>query len=224
MTTSEKLNLLKEHKAEYRATSRPVMVEVSEGSYLRVSGRGAPGSELFERRVEALYGMAYTLKFISKSGGRDYAVSKLEGLYGIDGQTVAELSDLDKAEWNWRLLIRVPDFLTTAQLEEARHTLRKKGKEGDFDAVCLDLVHEEACVQMLHVGPYDQEEETLAAMQGFAEAKGLAPYRWHHEIYLSDPRRIPPERLRTILRRPVRSVATEAERIASERVGVAGSV
>ena len=203
MPSSEKLDLLKLHKAEYRASSRPVILEVEEGSYIRVSGRGAPGSPLFEQQVEALYGMAYTLKFNSKFAGRDYGVSKLEALYGVDGQSVDEIADLDKSQWNWRLMIRVPDFTTATHLDEARTTLREKGKTGNFEAVHLDSVHEGTCVQMLHVGPYEQEAATLEAMFDFSRAQDMAPHRWHHEIYLSDPRRVPAERLRTILRRPV---------------------
>ncbi|MEM9552828.1 MAG: GyrI-like domain-containing protein [Acidobacteriota bacterium] len=203
MSSSEKLDLLKLHRAEYRATSRPVLVEVENGSFIRVRGHGAPGSELFQQRVEALYAVAYTLKFNSKFAGRDYGVSKLEGLFGVDGQSIDEIAEIDPSEWNWRLVIRVPEFTTQEHLEQARATLRDKGKTGDFDAVSLESFHEGTCVQMLHVGPYDREAATLEEMRNFARTRDLTPHLWHHEIYLSDPRRVPPERLRTILRLPL---------------------
>ena len=210
MPSNEKLDLLKLHKAEYKASARPVILDVGEGLYLRISGCGAPGSQPFEKQVEALYGMAYTLKFNSKFAGRDYGVSKLEALFGVDGQSVDEFATLDKAQWKWRLLIRVPEFTTTEHLDEARTTLRKKGKEGNFDAVVLDSMHEGTCVQMLHVGSYEQEAETLKTMRDFAQTQGMVLHRWHHEIYLSDPRRVPEERLKTLLRHPLKTLAPRA--------------
>ena len=146
--------------------------------------------------------MAYTLKFASKFAGRDFVVCKLEGLYFADGDT--PLEDLPKAEWKWTLMMRVPDFIGDADLDAARKQLREKGKEGDFDAVRLETIDEGSCVQMLHVGPYENEHETLAAMATFMADEGLVPNGHHHEIYLSDPRRVPAEKLRTILRHPVR--------------------
>lgn len=92
---------------------------------------------------------------------------------------------------------------TDERLEEARATLAEKGKEGDFDRVRLETLDEELCVQMLDVGPYDAEQETVDRMMVFARDRGLESHLWHHEVYLSDPRRVPPERLRTILRQPV---------------------
>ncbi len=206
MATSqgEKVNLLKQHKDQYAAPKEPTLVEMGEASYLVVRGSGEPGSELFQNRIGALYAVAYTVKFNSKFAGRDFVVGKLEGLYGVDGQTVEDVSDLPPADWNWRLMIRVPAFISRKRLAEARQTLRDKGKEGDFDAVSLDTYREGRCVQMLHVGPYEDESETIDRMYRFARDQRVKPHMWHHEIYLSDPRRVPPERLRTILRHPVR--------------------
>ncbi len=200
---AEKLDLFKLHKAEYSARRKPTLVEIGPGSYLTVRGRGAPGSELFSQRAEVLYAMAYTLKFESKFAGRDYTVSKLEGLYGVDGQSMNDLTSMPMSDWNWRLMIRQPDFIVDDNLAAARETLRAKGKEGDFEAATLETLEEGTCVQMLHVGPYEEESRTVEAMTTFAAGEGLTPNLWHHEIYLSDPRRVPPERLRTILRLPV---------------------
>ncbi len=198
----EKLNLFKELKHEYVQPKKPTLIEVGPAFYLAVDGRGGPGGEVFQERIGALYAMAYTLKFQAKDAGRDYVVGKLEALYGID-QPFAELEAIDKDEWSWRMLMRVPDFTTEADLDAARAALREKEKPGDFDAVRLERVEEKTCVQCLHVGPYENESETIALMDAFCGENGLIPRLWHHEIYQSDPRRIPPERLKTILRRPV---------------------
>ena len=206
--SADKLNLVKLHKHEYRATAKPVLVDVSDGLYLVVRGRGGPGSPLFQERVEALYAMAYGVKFHNKQAGRDFVVGKLEALYGVDGQSLDDLATLDKADWHWRLLIRVPEFVAPEHLDATRQTLRAKGKTGDYDVVQLEAISEGPCAQVLHVGPYENEAETLAMLQSFVAEQGRIAHRWHHEIYLNDPRRVPAERLRTILRHPVTELAS----------------
>jgi hypothetical protein len=201
---ADKLDLYKMHRAEYAAPKKPTLVETKPAEYMVVEGQGAPGGEIFQAKIEALYGMAYTAKFQSKFAGRDYTVCKLEGIYGIGGQKATDFQKLPPEQWKWRLLIRVPDFISDEQLDEARKTLRERGKEGDFDDVHLETIDEGLCVQMLHVGPYEEEQRTVDAMKAFADEQGWKPHMWHHEIYLSDPRRVPQERLKTILRHPVR--------------------
>jgi hypothetical protein len=202
--TADKIDLFKLHKDEYAASSKPALIRIGKAHYLVARGRGAPGGETFQSRLQALYGTAYTLKFASKFAGHDFVVGKLEGLYGVDGQAPDDLERLPHEQWNWRMMIRVPDGIQARQLADARRTLRDKGKAGDFDAVTLEAVEEGLCVQMMHVGPYEEEARTVAAMRELARAHDLAPHRWHHEIYLGDPRRVPPAKLRTILRQPVR--------------------
>jgi hypothetical protein len=204
VSNTDKIDLYKLHKAEYAAPKKPKLIETKRAKYMAVEGRGAPGDATFQRKIEALYGMAYTAKFQSKFAGRDYTVCKLEGMYGIGGQTAADFEKLPPGQWKWKLLIRVPDFIKDEQLDEARKTLRERGKEGDFHDVHLEEIDEGPCVQMLHVGPYEDEKRTIEAMKAFADEEGCRPHMWHHEIYLSDPRRVPPERLKTILRQPVR--------------------
>ena len=203
MSTAEKIDLFKLHKAEYVAPKNPKLIETEPAQFMVVSGTGGPGSDVFQDRVEALYGMAYTTKFISKFAGKDFTVCKLEGLYGIDGQSFENLSKISKDKWNWKLMIRMPSFVDDEFLDKARSTLRDKGKEGSFDEVSLEKIDEGRCVQMLHLGPYEEEDQTLAVMRDFVGEQELKAHRWHHEIYLSDPRRVPPEKLRTILRQPV---------------------
>ena len=202
--TAEKIDLFKQHKDEYIKPKSPKLVDVGPVPYLVVRGSGAPGSKSFEIAIAALYGMAYTLKFQSKFAGRDYVVGKLEALYGVDGQTTADLGRLDTSNWNWRMMIRLPEFVTEEHLATARETLREKGKDGDFETVVRETIEEGQCVQMLHIGPYENEPQTVGEMLSFADEQGLSPHLWHHDIYLSDPRRAAPEKLRTIVRIPVK--------------------
>jgi hypothetical protein len=136
------------------------------------------------------------------AGGQDYKVCQLEGLWWADGSS-ADFTAVPRDQWRWKLLIRVPDFIGQADLDQAKAALRDKGKPPAFESVRLETIEEGPCVQMLHVGPYAEEPATLALMRQFAAAGGLEFRGPHHEIYLSDPRRVPPERLRTILRMPV---------------------
>jgi hypothetical protein len=190
-----RLDLYAEHKAEYATPKTPFLLDVGPSTYLSIEGSGKPGGEEFERKIAALYSVAFTIKMASKSEGRDYAVCKLEGLW----------EGLGEGHWHWRLLIRIPEFIGEEELKTARAELLAKGKPRDVQLVTLERLHEGRCVQMLHVGPYDAEDRTIASMKRFVDEHGLRPHGAHHEIYLSDPRRVAPVRLRTILRQPVRS-------------------
>ena len=198
-----KLDLCKVHAAEYVAPKRPELVKTRPAKYLTIAGRGKPGDELFQSQIGSLYGAAYTLKMASKAAGQDYKVATLEGLYWGD-DPAACLLDQPLGAMNWKLLIRTPDFIAQKQLKEAVAALGKKGKAPQASDVKLEKLSEGLCVQMLHVGPYAAEKRTVDAMAAFAQESGLVPAGPHHEIYLSDPRRVPEERLKTILRMPVR--------------------
>ena len=202
MATLKKIDLYKEHKAEYAARQRPALINVGSAQYLAVAGQGAPGGDAFGAAIGALYAAAFTIKMTRKFAGlQDYAVCKLEGRYFFKpGQLPA---DVPKERWKWQLMIRTPEAVKSKDLRQALATLEKRGKGAGVKDVSLETVTEGRCVQMLHVGPYEREEETIAAMKAFAEERGLAMVGPHHEIYLSDPRRVPPERLKTILREPV---------------------
>jgi hypothetical protein len=195
-----KLDLYKLHAAEYVAPRQPALVQTRPARHLAVGGEGAPGGEVFQSRIGALYAVAFTVKMTRKFAGlQDYTVGRLEARYFMpDRKPLPPMS-----AWRWQLLIRTPDFIAPADLEKAVAALHKRGKEGDAALVALETIDEGACVQMLHVGPYGREEETLAIMRRFADGKGLRFAGPHHEIYLSDPRRVAPEKLKTILRLPV---------------------
>jgi hypothetical protein len=203
MPTASKLDLYKKHRTEYIAPKKPALVKTKPAQYITISGSGAPGSADFQNKIGALYGVAYTMKMMKKSAGKDYKVCHLEGLYWGSGKEENVLS-IDPKELKWTLIMRVPDFLKEKDLQRAIAQVHAKGKTGDFDAVKFERIDEGTCVQMLHIGPYNQEGGTITQMIAYAKEKGLSCHGKHHEIYLSDPRRVPPERLRTILRYPVR--------------------
>lgn len=204
MANKDKVDLFKEHRDEYSTSKKPVLVDVKEATYLVIEGRGEPGGEEFQLKIGALYAAAYTLKMRRKFAGKqDYVVGKLEGQWWGEGGE-SELSDIPMDGWCWQLMIRTPDFVGRDELEEAVSVLLEKSKEQEVREVALRTMTEGRCVQMLHVGPYENEGETVALMKRFASENGLEPHGRHHEIYLSDPRRVPPERLKTILRMPVK--------------------
>lgn len=147
--------------------------------------------------------MAFTIKIASKFAGRDYGVCKLEGLWWVDSGEL--FMTQPKETWSWRLLIRTPDFIGKRELEAARKQLAARGKHPRFHDVELITLSEKQCVQVLHKGYYDSEPETVARMEAFAAQRGYRFDGLHHEIYLSDPRRVAPDKLRTILRIPVRA-------------------
>ena len=202
MAAAPKLDLYKKHKDEYLTARKPTLLNVNPASYLTITGQGEPGGDVFQAKLAALYAVAFTIKMTRKTAGRDYAVCKLEGLWWGTRKT-GDFTRLPQSQWNFKLLIRTPDFITQRDLGQAVATLKKKGKGPEVAEVKLETIDEGRCVQMLHVGPYDAERPTIDQMLAFARAQGLKPAGPHHEIYLSDPRRVPPERLRTILRHPV---------------------
>jgi len=166
----------------------------------RIKRPSRPGDETFAAQIGALYAVAFTVKMKRKFAGlQDYAIGKLEAQWLDDPATFAKRN----IPWRWRLLMRSPDFLTPADLAAAVAALLDKGKPATVKEVALAPLDEGSCVQMLHVGPYDREPESIALMQAFAAGKSLVFAGSHHEIYLSDPRRVPLERLKTILRVPV---------------------
>ncbi len=200
---TEKVDLFKKHRAEYVAPSTPQLITVGPARYLAVTGRGRPGGEEFQAKLGALFGVAFTIKMTRKLAGKgDYVVGKLEGQYWPD-PGVPDPFDPPLDEMNWRLMIRTPDVVGASDVKDAVARLTAKGKGDWADEVAVYDVTQGVCVQMLHVGPYDREIESIKRMLAFAEPQGYTYGGPHHETYLSDPRRVPPERLRTILRLPL---------------------
>ena len=204
MTAPKKLDLYKTFAADYAAPRTPALVEPHPAQYLAVEGRGEPGGSVFTSRLSLLYNMAFTIKMARKAAGTDYAVCKLEGLWWGKRKTGTNFLNEPRSQWKWQLLIRTPDSIKAVDRSAALEQLRARGKDAAIADVRLIRLDEGPSVQVLHVGPYESEPESVERMLEFARSQGLSPHGLHHEIYLSDPRRVPAARLKTILRMPVR--------------------
>lgn len=196
-----KVDLYKEFKSEYVTPKQPVFVVVTPARYLSITGRSAPGGERFRSHISALYSVAFTLKMAEKFAGHNYKVCHLEGQWWAEDG--ADFHSHQPKEWQRRLLIRVPEFITQTEVDAAIKVVIEKGKSALANEVKLDELTEGRCVQMLHVGPYAEEKASIERMHALAEGEGVHLRGPHHEIYLSDPNRVPAQKLRTILRYPV---------------------
>lgn len=195
----------------YRASrGRFRTVDVPELRYLMIDGHGDPNtSAAFTDAIEALYPLTYRLKYASKRKlGRDYVVMPLEGLWWA-GDMAAFTTAREKSRWDWTLMIMVPDWIDQDMFAAAVAQMADKDRPRRIDEVRLESLTEGRCVQTLHIGSFDDEAETLARMHHeFIPDHGLRMLGKHHEIYLSDFRRTPPEKRRTILRQPVGAAPT----------------
>jgi hypothetical protein len=200
------LNLKKQYKHLCLPPAGKIMlVDVPELQFLMIDGAIEPGQEPgtspgFEQTIGALYGAAYTLKFMLKKRAQDpvdYPVMALEGLWGIaSGEFNYDVKD----NWTYTLMILTPDVVTPADFRAAVDQLNAKKPSPANAELRLECFREGLCVQALHLGPYATEPETLDRMRGFAEREGYALRHGHHEIYMGDPRRADPEKLKTVLR------------------------
>jgi hypothetical protein len=180
----------------YRARAGEFRIlELPPTQYLVVDGHGDPNTAPYRDAIEQLYPVAYRLKFASKAAGRDYVVPPLEALWSAPDMS-AFTTARDKSAWDWTLLMMVPDWITADDFRAAEPS-------ADIGFATLE---EGRCVQTLHLGPFDDEGPTLAQMHDeFIPEQGFRMSGRHHEIYLSDLRRVEPSKLRTILRQPVAS-------------------
>jgi hypothetical protein len=214
--THTTIDLHKQYKHEYVTPKQPVIVKPGPAKYLIAEFRGEAGGEAFQTAMGALYAAAYTIKFACKAAGKDFKVSAPEAQVWVDDKYRC-FQDSPRNEWNWHLLIRVPTFVTARDLAKA---VAAKGDEAPAMAgLRIETLKEGSSVQMLHGGPYADEPASIKAMLDFAAAQGLEPHGRHHEIYLSDPRRVPEVRLRTILRIPVHAKSAVASNSHAESAG-----
>jgi hypothetical protein len=187
------IDVRKEHPELYRAGAKVVEVKVARATYLAVDGVGEPGGEGYHDAIDALFGLAYTTKFLLKREGTlDFTVPALECLWLDDPKRKPP------AKWRWRLLARIPDALTATLLKRGRAAVAERG--GDASAVERIAFAEGRALQVLHVGPYDRIGDAYCKLAAAAEEAGLRAVGPGHEIYLSDPRRTAPARLKTIAR------------------------
>jgi hypothetical protein len=201
----------KEYKEFYMPGRKPSIVDVTKANYIAVSGKGDPNEEDgdYKKAIEVLYAVAYTLKMSYKTdhkidGFYEYVVPPLEGFWKQGDNS--EMDYADKSSLEWISVIRLPDFITEEDFRWAVETAEKKKKLDCTKAEFLTL-EEGLCVQIMHIGPYDDEPESVLLMENFAEEQGYVidmGQRLHHEIYLSDPRKSPPEKWKTVIRHPIK--------------------
>ena len=204
----------KEYKEFYLPKSSPGIITVPEMNYIAVRGQGDPNVEggEYQASIGLLYGIAFTIKMSRKGshqmdGYFDYVVPPLEGFWWQDG--VQGIDYVHKENFQWISLIRLPEFVTREEFDWAVSEASAKKKQ-DFSRAAFLTYDEGLCVQCMHIGPYDDEPGTVEAMGRYVEEQGYAlditDQRFHHEIYLSDARRCAPERLRTVIRLPIRRI------------------
>ena len=197
-----KLDFEKEYKQYYTAKTTPTVVEFGKVSYLVVEGKGEPAGEVFTKAVESLYPLAYGVKNICKKQGKDFGVPKLEGLWWVKSNKPP--LDVPRSEWYWKLLIRMPDFATSEIIKNAKEEVFKKKGLDLIKKIKFETMNEAKSVQIMHIGPYATEPETIQKMKDFMRENSYTENGLHHEIYLSDPRKTVPEKMKTILRQPIK--------------------
>ncbi|HUI23963.1 MAG TPA: GyrI-like domain-containing protein [Nitrososphaerales archaeon] len=196
-----KLELRKTMKGFYNPpTGEVVLVKLPPLKYVMVDGDGEPGGKSFRQAMGALYNIAYTMKFRSKRLlKKDYDMMAPEGLWWMKGKI-----DMDKRDkWLWTLMIMVPDFVTPKMFSESVAEVRSKKNPPGLERARLETLDEGTSLQIMHVGPYAAEPESIAKMDAFAKEHGYIMVGKHHEIYFGDPRRAAPSKLRTVIRHPV---------------------
>ena len=199
-----KIDLKKEWKELYRpGTKEVVRVDVPPLNYLKIDGRGDPNTaQEYKDAIETLYPVAYTLKFMMKKGalGLDYVVMPLEGLWWVED--MSKFSVENKGDWLWTMMILQPDAVTLEMVDEALAQTAEKKNPPALDKVRLEGLYEGASAQIMHIGPYADEAPTISKIHQFITENGRRPRGKHHEIYLSDPRRAAPEKMKTVIRQP----------------------
>jgi hypothetical protein len=217
----EKLDYRKRDKELYQPGVKPAVVRVPAMNFIMVDGKGNPNEEggEYQRAVELLYALSYSIKMGNKKGGgpegwTDYTVLPLEGLWWLEGGTSADSDFTQKEKYFWTSMIRQPEFVTREIFEKACGETAKKKPGLDTSKARFVTFEEGLCVQVMHIGPYDEEPKTIALMEAFLEESGYrnaigdtrpdGGVSRHHEIYLGDPRKTEPAKMKTILRHPIK--------------------
>ncbi len=202
----------KEYKEFYMPKNKPAIVEVPKANYIAVRGTGDPNEEggAYKQAIGVLYAVAYTLKMSYKTdykikGFYEYVVPPLEGFWWQEGVTGVDYSN--KSTFHWISVIRLPEFITKEDFDWAVETATKK-KKMDCSSAEFLTIEEGLCVQIMHLGSYDTEPQTVALMDAYLQENGyendINDERLHHEIYLSDPRKAEPEKWKTVIRHPIK--------------------
>jgi len=204
-----KVDFKKDYKDLYLPKTKPMLIDVPEIQFIAVDGAGDPNSEAYQQAIGILYGLTFTIKMSKMSGNQppgyyEYVVPPLEGLWWVSG---GAFSFDQRENWLWTSMIRQPEFVTPAVFDWAVEECGRKKPELDLSRGRLTTFTEGLCVQIMHIGPYAEEPRSVELMKAFMAENMLIDEtgsdRKHHEIYLSDPRKTAPEKLKTVLRHPV---------------------
>jgi hypothetical protein len=209
MVTTKKVDLKRELPELYSAARRPGLVEVPELAFLMIDGHGDPNrAPEYAQAVEAIYTVAYTAKFIVKRSldGIDVAVMPLEGLWWTPDYSTFTTDD--RSAWDWTMMIAQPEQVTPEVVEQARAKAAGRKALAAIDRVRRETFREGRAAQVMHIGPYAAEGPTIQSLHAFIAENGYERAGKHHEIYLRDPRRSAPEKMRTIVRQPVTPAPT----------------
>jgi len=189
--------------ADYTATSKFQVLVPEPSNFLMIDGEGDPNTaDAYKNALQTLYPVAYKMKFSSQLSGHDYVVPPLEGLWWAENLS-SFTRNRNKSEWQWTMMLRVPGWLGEEDFQSSLTAAMKGAELPSSQALRLDRLEEGACVQVLHTGPYDAEGPVIEGLHEFAANQGWKLAGVHHEIYLSDPRRSSPDKLKTILRQPI---------------------
>jgi hypothetical protein len=209
-----KFDFKKEYKDLYLPGKQPVMIDIPSMKFIMVEGKGDPNTcKEYSDAMEILYGLSYGIKMSKMNGTQpegyfEYVVPPLEGLWWVDEENFDYMNMTDKNKFCWISMIRQPDFVTEGVFEQAKINLKKKKPDLKLEKAYLKIFTEGLCAQIMHVGPYDDEPETVKRLISFIEESGyeqdMSGMRMHHEIYLGDPRKAKPENLKTVIRHPIR--------------------
>lgn len=208
---SIKIDYKKVDKDLYFPKQKPMLIDVPPMNFIMVDGSGVPSNALYQQSVQTLYSLSFTIKMSKMKGQQpddyfEYVVPPLEGLWWCKGGKLEWNNP--KEEWLWTSMIRQPEFVTEEVFEWAVHECKKKKPQVDVSKARFNVFTEGQCVQIMHIGPYDEEYHSIELINDFIVEHNLVnltgDVHKHHEIYLSDPRKTPPEKLKTVLRFPVK--------------------
>lgn len=206
---TDKLDYKKEYRDLYMPKSKPSLIEVPAMNFIMIDGKGDPNGEEYQKAVSALYALTFTIKMSKMNGNQpegyfEYVVPPLEGLWWCSG---GEFDFNKRDNWLWTSMIRQPEFVTEDVFKWALSECSRKKPDIDVSGARFESFSEGLCVQLMHNGPYADEPESMEKINSFINENGfideVGNIRKHHEIYLSDPRRTAPEKLKTVLRHPV---------------------
>ncbi|MHA2297299.1 MAG: GyrI-like domain-containing protein [Candidatus Hodarchaeales archaeon] len=203
--SAKKIDYKKQFPDLYNPSKEPHIVEIPEMLFFTLKGSGYPGDNPeYQEALGTLYGASFTLKMkiVKPEMSRDYVVPPSEGLWYMDDMSRWSMDNKD--EWKWTMMIRIPDFVTEEQIKRAMQIFKETKNPSNIEKLNYEKYNEGTVVQVLYMGPYSDEGPTIAKMHEYAEEQGYVLDGHHHEIYLSDPRRTKPEKLRTVIRQPVR--------------------